>query len=144
MTNLLSERGISLTSQEKSCIVDIDYDASRYADQLSNEDDDDESDDEDADEDDDDDESNEDSDENEDDDYACEVCGSALDSDHLLLCDTEGCDMAYHTSCLRAPSPPCPRASGSASAARRGAPPAVNSPSRTRSRRARRRGPRSS
>ena len=44
-----------------------------------------------------------DDDDDEDDDYACEVCGSALDSDHLLLCDTEGCDMAYHTSCLRAP-----------------------------------------
>ena len=58
MTNLLSERGISLTSQEKSCIVDLDYDASCYVDQLSNED---------TDEDDNDDESNEDSDENEDD-----------------------------------------------------------------------------
>ena len=71
LTNLLSERGISLTSQEKSCIVDLDYDASCYVDQLSNEnsdeDDDNESDNKDSDEDDNDDESNEDSDENEDD-----------------------------------------------------------------------------
>ena len=35
LTNLLSERGISLTSQEKSCIVDLDYDASCYVSQSS-------------------------------------------------------------------------------------------------------------
>ena len=61
----------ALFSQEKSCIVDLDYDASCYVDQLSNEnsdeDDDNESDNKDSDEDDNDDESNEDSDENEDD-----------------------------------------------------------------------------
>ena len=39
----------------------------------------------------------------EDDDDLCWVCGSADDSEHLLLCDTEGCDSAYHTDCLRTP-----------------------------------------
>ena len=98
MTNLLSERGISLTSQEKSRVVDLDYDASRYVDRLSNEnsdeDDDDESDDEDADEDDDDDESNEDSDENEDDSGESKASHSfdrlaARDEDGELSLDVE-------------------------------------------------------
>ena len=35
LTNLLLERGISLTSQEKNCIVDLEYDASCYASKLS-------------------------------------------------------------------------------------------------------------
>ena len=77
--NIFEKRGMEFTeeekkalfSQEKSCIVDLDYDASCYVDQLSNEnsdeDDDNESDNKDSDEDDNDDESNEDSDENEDD-----------------------------------------------------------------------------
>ena len=70
LTNLLSERGISLTSQEKSCIVDLDYDDSRYVDQSStwsNEDDDENESDQDneSDSDDDDNESDSDDDENE-------------------------------------------------------------------------------
>ena len=32
-----------------------------------------------------------------------QVCGSAEDSENLLLCDSEGCDGAYHISCLRKP-----------------------------------------
>ena len=90
LTNLLSERGISLTSQEKSCIVDVDYDASCYVDQLSNqnsdEDDDDESDNEDTNEDDDDDESNEYSDENEDDDSK----SASHNFDQLVVCNEDG------------------------------------------------------
>ena len=78
MTNLLSERGISLTSQEKSCIVDLDYDASCYVDQLSNED---------TDEDDNDDESNEDSDENEDDYSESKV---SHNFDQLVVCNEDG------------------------------------------------------
>jgi hypothetical protein len=39
----------------------------------------------------------------EEDDSACAVCGSAGDSEHLLLCDSEGCNAAYHTTCLRVP-----------------------------------------
>ena len=35
LTSLLSERGICLTSQEKNCIVDLDYDDSCYVDQSS-------------------------------------------------------------------------------------------------------------
>ena len=33
----------------------------------------------------------------------CVVCGSAEDSEQLLLCDSTGCDAAYHTHCLRSP-----------------------------------------
>ena len=32
-----------------------------------------------------------------------QICGSALDSENLLLCDSEGCDVAYHLGCLRVP-----------------------------------------
>ena len=39
----------------------------------------------------------------EEDDSACAVCGSAGDSENLLLCDSEGCNAAYHTTCLRVP-----------------------------------------
>ena len=39
----------------------------------------------------------------EDDDDLCWVCGSAEDSEHLLLCDTEGCGAAYHMHCLDPP-----------------------------------------
>lgn len=39
----------------------------------------------------------------EDDSQVCEVCGSADDSEKLLLCDTEGCDTAWHLDCLSVP-----------------------------------------
>ena len=74
LTNLLLERGISLTSQEKSCIVDLDYDASRYASQLSTRSD--ESDESD----------NEDSDENEDDDSE----SASHNFDQLVVCNEDG------------------------------------------------------
>ena len=86
LTNLLLERGISLTSQEKNCIVDLDYDASRYASQSStHSDESDESDNEDTDEDDDDDASM-DSDENEDDDSK----SVSHNFDRLVVCNEDG------------------------------------------------------
>ena len=96
LTNLLLERGISLTSQEKNCIVDLEYDASCYASQLSTRSDEsDESDNEDRDDDDesnedanddDDDESNEDSDENEDDDSE----SASHNFDQFVVCNEDG------------------------------------------------------
>ena len=63
-TNLLLERGVSLTSQEKDCVVDLDYDASCYVGQSSTRgDESDESD-------------NEDTDEDEDYESNCFICGS--------------------------------------------------------------------
>ena len=62
LTNLLSDRGISMTSQERNCIVDLDYDGTCYVGQSSISD---ESDDED-----------EDTDEDEDNESHCYICGS--------------------------------------------------------------------
>ena len=88
LTNLLLERGICLTSQEKNCIVDLDYDASCYVSQsCTRSDESDESDNEDTDEDDSDDESSHDSDENEDDNSESKVSHSF---DQLVVCNEDG------------------------------------------------------
>ena len=42
-------------------------------------------------------------DDSDDDDTKCCACGSARDSDKMLLCDGDHCELAYHTYCLVPP-----------------------------------------
>ena len=38
----------------------------------------------------------------------CHSCGSSQNDDCMLLCDGDGCELAYHTFCLTPPLPHIP------------------------------------